>query len=74
MAVKDDLLYNYFVLCTDLSKKEIEEISSELEQKENYKEMKMRWQRKLFLYTTGQRMLKKPRKIGTKLFRKWCAG
>jgi tyrosyl-tRNA synthetase len=42
MAVKDDLLYNYFVLCTDLSKKEIEEISSELEQKENYKEMKMR--------------------------------
>jgi tyrosyl-tRNA synthetase len=47
MSVKDGLIYNYFVLCTEISKKEIDEIVASLEQKENYKEIKSRLAREI---------------------------
>ncbi|MFA7216540.1 MAG: tyrosine--tRNA ligase [Candidatus Paceibacterota bacterium] len=42
MSINDNLIYNYFVSCTDLSLEEINNISKELEEKENYKEAKSR--------------------------------
>ncbi len=68
MSVKDDLIYNYFVLCTDLSKKEIEGISSELEKKENYKEMKMRLAREIITLYHGQKEAEEAEKNWDKTF------
>lgn len=47
LAVRDDLIEKYFLLCTDVSVSEIEEIKKKMESGENPKEFKMRLAREL---------------------------
>lgn len=55
MSIRDDLLYNYFVLCTDLPKSEIDTILATLEQKENYREIKARLAREIVTLYHGEK-------------------
>ena len=54
MSVRDDLMYNYFSLTTELSIKEIEEIMTELEQKNNFREVKAKLAREIVALYHGK--------------------
>jgi tyrosyl-tRNA synthetase len=68
MSVEDGLIYNYFVLCTEVSKKEIDKMVAELEQKENYKEIKLLLAREIVTLYHGQKSAEKAEENWNKTF------
>jgi tyrosyl-tRNA synthetase len=70
MSVEDGLIYNYFVLCTEVSKKEIDEMVAELEQKENYKEIKLLLAKEIVTLYHGQKSAESAEENWNKTFSK----
>ncbi len=70
MSIKDSLIYNYFLSCTDLPILEIENIAKELEQKENYKEVKSRLAKEIVTLYHGKDLAEKAYKNFEETFSK----
>lgn len=70
MSINDSLIYNYFVSCTDLSLEEINNISKELEEKENYKEAKSRLAKEVVSIYHGKESAEKAEKDFEETFSK----
>lgn len=70
MSINDSLIYNYFISCTDLSLEEINNISKELEEKENYKEAKSRLAKEVVSIYHGKESAEKAEKDFEETFSK----
>lgn len=70
MSIKDDLIYKYFLSCTDLTEEEINNISKELEEKENFKESKSRLAKEVVSMYHGKDLAEKAEKNFEETFSK----
>jgi len=70
MSIKDELLYNYFVLCTDLPMSDIESIKESIVSGKNPKDFKMRLAREIVTLYHGEKSAKEAQENFENIFSK----